>query len=272
MAQALAAAVQTAPAMPGLPADVLAAGEIVVLLPPDRDTFESLAPGAPDWSAGLAFPEGDRIVLPTFDYRAGAQLVTVLRHEIAHVALGRYLGPVAPRWFHEGYAQFAAGSWRAENAWSLRVAILLGRFPTLQSLSLNFPRNRLSAEHAYLLSYTVVEFLHRLGGPDGFAALLERWRATGDLDRALRTTYGITLSQFERLWRQDVSGRFGWLLVLGQTAMYWTLLTILLLVMGYFKKRRNRLKLAALEAAAPPLEYGEGDDNQSVIDAEEPSG
>jgi hypothetical protein len=280
LAETLATTVQPVPAMPGLPADVLTAGEIEVFLPPDRDTFESLAPGAPDWSAGLAFPEGDRIVLPAFDYRSGAQLVTVLRHEIAHVALGRYLGPVAPRWFHEGYAQFAAGSWRAENAWSLRVAILFGRFPSLQSLSLDFPRNRLNAEHAYLLSYTVVEYLHRLGGPDGFAALLERWRVDGDLDRALRNTYGITLGQFERLWRQDVSSRFGWLLVLGQTAMYWTLLTILLLVMGYWKKRRNRIKLAAMEEAArtaeqqadPPLEYGEGDHNHGVIDAEERSG
>ncbi len=277
LAETLALTVQPPPAMPGLPADILAAGEIVIYLPPDRKAFESLAPGAPDWSAGLAFPEGDRIVLPTFNYRAGAQLVTVLRHELAHVALGRYLGPVAPRWFHEGYAQFAAGSWRAENAWSLRVAIFLGRFPSLQSLSLDFQRNRLNVEHAYLLSYTVVEYLHRLGGPDGFAALLERWRSTGDLDRALRTTYGITLGQFERLWRQDVSSRFGWLLVLGQTAVYWTLLTILLLVMGYFKKRRNRHKLAALDEAARSAadpegawqEYGEQDHNQAMIDADE---
>ena len=101
-----------------------------------------------------------------------------------------------------------------------------------------------------MLSYTAVEYLYRLGGARGFARLLEAWRAQGDLDAAIRRTYGLTLGQFERMWRRDVGRRFGWLLVLAQTAVYWTLLTILLLVMGYWKKRRDKRKLAALEAAS----------------------
>ncbi len=262
--------------MPGIPPDALAAGEIMIHLAADAASFDRLAPGAPDWSAGLAFPEGDRIVLPTYAYRSGSQLVTVLRHELAHVALGRYLGSTAPRWFHEGYAQLAAGSWRAEDAWTLRVAILLGRLPSPTALNIEFQRNRLSAEHAYLLSYTVVEHLYRLGGPDGFASLMARWRESGDLDRALRATYGITLGQFERLWRRELSSRYGWLLVMAQATVYWTLLTILLLVLGYWKKRRTRRKLAALEEAvraSPPLDVdawleGELDHNRDEIDGQ----
>jgi hypothetical protein len=214
-----------------------------------------LAPGAPDWSGGLAFPESDRIVLPMFAPRAGGRpLATVLRHELAHVALTRHLGSSVPRWFHEGYAQLASGSWNANNAWALRFAILQGRLESLESLSLDFARGRTSADHAYLLSFTAVEFLHRLGGPDGFARLLERWREMGDLDPALRRTYGLTLGQFERLWRRDVGRRFGWLLVLAQAAVFWTVLTILLLVLGYWKKKRTRKKLEALEAAVAARE------------------
>jgi hypothetical protein len=214
-----------------------------------------LAPGAPDWSGGLAFPEGDRIVLPTFGPRAGARpLATVLRHELAHVALTRQLGSAVPRWFHEGYAQLASGSWNARDAWALRFAILQGRLESLESLSLDFARGRVSADHAYLLSYTAVEFLYRLGGADGFARLLERWREMGTLDPAIRRTYGLTLGQFERLWRRDVGRRFGWLLVLAQAAVFWTVLTILLLVLGYWKKRRTRQKLEALEAAVAARE------------------
>ncbi len=249
-AAALAGSLESPPLMPGLPRDVLAGGEIVVFLAPDAATFDSLAPGVPDWSAGIAFPEGDRIVLPTFGRRAaGGPLITVLRHELAHVALSRYLGSGIPRWFHEGYAQLASGSWGAADAWTLRFAVLLGQLPSLSDLSLDFRGRRLSADHAYLLSFTAVEFLHRMGGANGFARLLERWRETGDLDLALRRTYGVTLGQFERLWRRDVSRRYGLLLVLTQTAVYWTVLTILLLVMGYWKKQRTRRKLAALEAA-----------------------
>ncbi len=278
LARALADASARSPTLPGLPLDVLSDPPVIVFLPPDRATFDSLAPGAPDWAAGLAFPEGNHIVLPTFAYRDGGRLVTVLRHEVAHVAVRRYLGPSAPRWFHEGYAQLAAGSWQADQAWKLRFAILMGRLPSLESLSLDFGRRRLDAEHAYLLSYTAVEYLYRLGGDQGFARLLARWRESGQLDRALRETYGITLAQYERLWRRDVANRFGWLLVLGQTAVFWSILTILLLFLGYWKKRRNRRKLAALEAAtagAGPEEEGrasgETDDMHVPIDGEEGS-
>lgn len=241
--------------MPGLPDDVLLRGEIAVILAPSPAAFDSLAPGAPDWSAGIAFPEGDTIVLPTFGGRAaGRPLRTILRHELAHVALSRHLGSGVPRWFHEGYAQLASGSWGAGEGWTLRFAILFGQLPSLDKLGLDFRGSRLTANHAYLLSYTAVDFLRRTGGSGGFALLLDRWRETGDLDLALRRTYGLTQSQFERLWRRDVGRRFGWLLVLTQTAVYWTLMTILLLILGYWKKRRNRQKLAALEAAVREAE------------------
>ncbi|MGD2215840.1 MAG: peptidase MA family metallohydrolase [Gemmatimonadales bacterium] len=258
-AEALAAGLASAPAFPGLPPGILGTGEIVVYLAPNQATYDSLAPGAPDWSGGLAFPENDRIVLPTFAPRAGGRpLATVLRHELAHVALTRRLGSSVPRWFHEGYAQLASGSWNAKNAWALRLAILQGRLESLESLSLDFARGRVSADHAYLLSYTAVEFLYRLGGAEGFSRLLERWHELGELDPALRRTYGLTLGQFERLWRRDVGRRFGWLLVLAQAAVFWMVLTILLLVLGYWKKRRTRQKLEALEAAVAAREVTAG--------------
>ena len=262
-ARALAEAAAAAPRMPGLPGDILARGGIEVYLAPDRASFDSLAPGAPDWIAGVAFPEGDRIVLPTFAPSVrGAPLPTVLRHELAHVALQRFLGSGVPRWYHEGYAQLASGSWHSGDAWALRFAILMGRVPSLEALSLEFDRERLDVEHAYLLAYTAVEYLYRLGGPAGFARLLERWRDGGDLDLALRRTYGITLWQFERLWRRRVRDQYGWLLVASQAAVFWTVLTILLLALGYWKRKRSRLKLAALEALVQAqrdrIEEGEG--------------
>jgi hypothetical protein len=271
-AAALARSVQPLPPMPGLPPDILARGVITVFLAPDRAVFDSLAPGVPDWSGGITFPEGDRIILPTFAPRAGGlPLPVVLRHELAHIALTRYLGSGVPRWFHEGYAQLASGSWGAKNAWTLRLHILVGRSPSLESLSLDFRGGRVKADQAYMLAYTAVEYLQRLGGSRGFARLLEAWKEAGDLDLALRRTYGLTLGQFERMWRRDVARRFGWLLVVTQTAVYWTALTILLLVMGYWKKRRDRRKLAALEAASLEASHAgeaeEGTGEAGYVDA-----
>ncbi len=248
-AAALLEAFERSPPLPGLPPEILTARPVTVYLAPDPATFDSLAPGVPDWSAGIAFPAGDEIVLPVFGPRAGpSPLATILRHELAHIALDRFLGSAAPRWFHEGYAQLASASWGARDAWTLRLAVLFGQLPSLKTLSLDFRGTRVRSQYAYLLSYTAVEYLYRLGGADGFAKLLERWRQGADLDLALRRTYGLTLSQYERMWRRDVSRRFGWLLVLTQTAVYWTALTILLLFMGYWKRRRTQRKLAALEA------------------------
>jgi hypothetical protein len=254
VARALARAVDEMPNLPGLPADVLADGPISVYLAPDRQTFDSLAPGRPEWSAGVAYPEADRIVLPTYSTPGVAELLSTLRHELAHIALGRYLGAAAPPWFHEGYAQLAAGDWSAGDAWALRFAILLGRLPSLQSLSLDFRRSRVSPRHAYLLSYTAVDYLVRLGGAAGFARLLERWKEAGDLDAALRGTYGLTLGQFEQMWRREVAGNFGWLLVAAQTTVFWSIMTILLLVLGYWKRKRRKRKLEALEAAVREAE------------------
>lgn len=262
-AEALARIVEPPSELPGLPSDVLAGSPITVWLAPNETVFDSLAPGVPDWSGGIALPDGNGIVLPTFSPRVGnLPLPTVLRHEVAHLALNRYLGAGVPRWFHEGYAQLAAGSWGARDAWALRTAILFGQLPSLETLALDFRGHRVDAENAYLLSYTAVEYLQRLGGARGFTRLLESWREVRGLDPALRRTYGLTLSQFERMWRRDVARRFGWLLLLTQTAVYWTVLTILLLVLGYWKRRRNRRKLAQLEEAAAARasdEMGAGD-------------
>ena len=260
MAHALAENLKEPLHLPALPDDVLGSDTVVVYLAPDAAAFDTLAPGVPDWSAGIAFPEGGRIVLPAFGARMGQEpLATILHHELAHVALSRYLGRSVPRWFQEGYAQLATGSWNAANAWKLRVAMLLGQVRSLESLSLDFPGDRLSAEDAYLLSYTAVAYLWRLGGSAGFARLLQRWHELGDLDAALRRTYGMTLGQFEELWRKDVRRRFGWLLVLAQASVFWLGLTILLLILGYWKIRRDRRKLARLRALEAPEEIVERD-------------
>jgi hypothetical protein len=195
-------------------------------------------------------------------------LRTILVHELAHVALRRYLGPGVPRWFHEGYAQLASGSWSGSQAWELRFAILAGRIPSLDSVDLDFSRQRVSAEHAYLLAYTAVDEMYRMGGPGGFEYLLERWHDGGDLDRAVRETYGITLHRFERVWRDHVRERYGWLLMLTQVTAFWAVLTAVLLILGYWKIRRNRRKLAELKAreisGPPAATAGPGGDGEDV--------
>jgi hypothetical protein len=177
----------------------------------------------------------------------------VLRHEWVHLALHQYLGGVrVPRWFDEGYAQWASGGWDASEAWRLRVLLALGRAPPLDSLSLAWPRDEASADAAYLLAASAVAFLLGESGARGLALFLGRWREDGAFEPALRRTFGMTSSQFEEDWRQDVRRRYGWLFVFSHSAVFWMALALVLLGMMRIRQSRNREHLARLRAGEPP--------------------
>lgn len=241
------------PALPdALPRDVQ------VYLAPDRAAFDSLAGGRiPEWGAGVAVPALGRIVLPGFAGRntGGREELRVLRHEWAHVGLHQFLeGVRIPRWFDEGYAEWASGGWNAREGWRLRIALAGRGTPPMDSLTLSWPRERRSAELAYMLSGTAVEYLVRRSGPEALAFFLRRWRDIGDFETALRSVYGVTGAQLEEDWREYVKDRYGWLFVLSHSVVFWLFLSLVLLVMVWIRRRRNREAMARLRATDPAEE------------------
>jgi hypothetical protein len=224
-------------------------------LAPDLARWDSLTGGhVPDWGAGVAVPGQDRIVLPAFGGKTEPlQLGGILRHELAHMALHRYLGRAAlPRWFDEGYATWASNGMDANAAWMLRMAFLLHRAPALDSLELEWPVGETQARVAYLLSTSAVSLLAERTGETGLRLLFLRWRETGDLDSALRRAFGITFAQFEREWRQEVRRRYGWPVLVSDTLVFWLLAAPLLLVLLLVRRRRDRERLARLRSGEPP--------------------
>ncbi|HEX2094012.1 MAG TPA: hypothetical protein VHG28_16540 [Longimicrobiaceae bacterium] len=222
-----------------------------IILAPSQAVWDSLLGGAvPEWGAGVAIPSERTIVLPLFasPRTDPGALGTTLRHELIHLALHRELPGPIPRWFDEGYAQWASGGWDEERAWQLRVAFLLGRAPPLDSLSLDWPRGEERARLAYLLSATAVRHLAERSGPGGFEVLIEAWRREGSLDRAIRSAYGMTMGQFEEEWARSVRRRYGWLLLGTQTAVFWLFATLCLFLLFYLRRRRDRAKLAEMRA------------------------
>ena len=258
LARQVLRAARTPVHFPGLGAVAVPESTTIVLASTAAEFGVATGGGVPEWAGGVAIPELRRIVLPEYP---GARVrdgdaATILRHEIAHLALHDRLGEIIPRWFDEGYAEVASGGWDVESAWQLRVAFMTGASPPLDSLTLDWPRRAGEARFAYLLSATAVDYLRRRGGERGMQLLFANWQREGSFEGALRTTFGITFGQLEDEWRRDVRSRYGWLAILSNVALIWLVATALVLAAWIPRRRRNRRRLAQMDAEErmlPPI-------------------
>lgn len=242
--------------LPALPREAVTAGRAIRIdLAPNEEAFRALTGSPPEWGAGIAIPSQDRIVLPIYASRRGdiASMAMVLRHEIAHIALNRYLGPASiPRWFDEGYARWAAGEWDFDAPWMLRLSFALHRTPPLDSLELGWPGREADARVAYLLGMSVIQFLYERGGEPVLASFLRRWRQMGAIEPALLRTYGLTLATLEQHWSRDVRERYGWTYLLGNAVVFWAFAGVLVLLLFLRRRRRDRAKMEKLKQEELP--------------------
>ena len=235
--------------LPGFGRGAVPDSSIIVLAPTPADFSAATGGRTPEWAGGVAIPDLRIIVLPAYPIPnvRPVDAAATLRHEVAHLALRERLPGTIPRWFNEGYAEVAAGSWDVESGWTLRLAFLLGRAPPLDSLEMTWPRSAARARLAYLLSATMVDHLRRRSGERGFALLMDNWRREGSLDRSVRVTFGLTMGQLEDEWRKEVRKRYGWLSVATNVGLIW----VIALVLGFAsilpRRIRNRERVAAME-------------------------
>ena len=272
LARSVAERAQRAPALPAIPTEAWTRSEIRIVLAPDDERMRALLPGAPEWGAGFAIPSQSLVILPGYDSErvSTANLPRVLRHELAHIALNRYLEPAqVPRWFDEGYARWAAGEWDFEAAWMLRLAIAMRRAPPLDSIDLSWPARATDARVAYLLSMSAIDFLHDRGGERALAIFLARWKEDGAIEPAMRRTYGLTIAQFEEDWRTQVKRSYGWALVATNAVVFWFFGALLVLWLFFVRRRRDDRKLDRLREDEVPddpaywLGEGEGEGEEN---------
>jgi hypothetical protein len=218
-----------------------------IYIAPSQEEFAVLSGGLlPEWGVACAIPGTDVVIVrsPRIVKLWREAPREILNHEITHIFLDQYLaGAKVPRWFHEGYALYASRMWDLESFLRFSVAILSGRMFPLHDLEKGMPENEEWAELAYIQSYTVVEFMFEYWDDAQMQLLFERWRATGDLDMALRSSVGLTLGRMEEKWRKWAGVRYGWLKLLTSATLMWIVAALLFLVVFARRRSRNKSKL-----------------------------
>jgi len=255
LAGSLAAHAIATDTFPGLPRPQQ---RVTVAIAPDERRFRTWAGDAPEWGIAVAFPESRRIVLQ--GSRAGSDAgdpLSVLRHELAHLALHEFLGDLPPRWFDEGYASYAAREWGREEILATNLALALRGMPSLDELEESFGHGASAAQSAYALAYRAVAELARTDPQRGLSLFLAQWRATRSFERALRLAYGMTSAHFEKRWNERTRSQYGLLALASNLTVAGLLLLFVLAPLYVSRRRRDRRRLermreqdAVAEAAA----------------------
>jgi hypothetical protein len=210
---------------------------------------EALA--VPPWVAGYARPEqGVLVLLPARSPRyPDSSLEDLLRHEVAHVLVGRASGQrPLPRWFHEGVALIAGLAWGLEEQSRLAATLLRGGEVPLAEVDRRFAGGEGEVRSAYTLSGAFVRDLMSRHGRGVIGAILSGVAAGLPFDEAFARATGTTLAEAERTFWASQTFWYRWVPFLTSSAVLWILITLLALWAIRRRRRRDAAQRAAWDA------------------------
>jgi hypothetical protein len=186
-------------------------GQVEVLIVEDAERFRALAHRDPRTILGAARPEAGLAVLNAARLGLGpeANAAGVLRHELAHLALGAIElrhGPF-PRWFDEGVASWFAGG--AAELGPIDLAAQAGAAELeLERLRTSFPEDPVGVSRAYAKSQLAVALIaRRIGGDAPHLRPLVAALAQGvPFPEALRIHAGLDETALDRALRDETLG------------------------------------------------------------------
>lgn len=211
--------------------------------------------GVPDWIVGYAASERDLIVL--FPTRTPSypddSLESVLRHEIAHVLIGRAArGRPLPRWFSEGLAITVERPWGLTDRTRLIWTRVIDGRMSLATLDRRFGQGRVAAERAYAISGALVRRLIQEYGAEAPGQILSLVAVDRSFDAALRLTIGRSIRTLELEFMMSQSVVERWLPFVTSGYTLWSAVTLLALlaIWTHHRKRQARRRQWAAEEAA----------------------
>ncbi len=235
---------------------------ILVRLEPEG---AAAARAVPPWIAGFAEPGAATIVLfpartPSYP---NSSLDDLLRHEVAHVLTARAAaGRPLPRWFDEGLAMIAGGTWGANDHARFLLELMVDPGVPLAGLDRRFAGNERQVAGAYAVAGAFVRDLVQQHGAAAPGRILAAAAAGAPFPEAFQAGTGTTLEAAETaFWRRHSLQR--WLPLATSSTTLWLGITLLAL----YAARRRRLRDAALRAI-----WEEEDRSQGTREADAATG
>jgi hypothetical protein len=189
-------------------------GRPTVLLMGQRAHFQSMAESP--LTVAFAVPDKGLIVMDHSRMRTDPfSLEDTLKHELCHLLLHQHIGDDRlPRWLDEGLCQWVSGGIPDivldQKRSRLNRAILSGRTIPMRALSAGFPRDAERLTLAYEQSKSFVLFLVGRFGREGIVRMLERMRQGLSVERALESSFSVSLVELERDWQRSLRKRMTW--------------------------------------------------------------
>lgn len=214
---------------------------------------DALARRIPRWIAG--YTTGDRRTAVLFPDRATNYphdgFEELLRHELAHVLIDRAAaGNPVPRWFHEGLATAAAGSWGPTDRALITLATIRGDNASLEAIERGFGRSEPDeVRTSYVLSFAFVRFILREFGETAPATILRLVARGYDFETAFHRTTGTSLSSAEGRFHARRSIWNRWIPILSSSVFLWLLVTLLAIFAFGLRRRRDAALLEEWEQA-----------------------
>ncbi|WP_082342660.1 peptidase MA family metallohydrolase [Vulgatibacter incomptus] len=231
-------------------------GPVEIRVGHGREEFRALQPGtrpAPGWAAGVAYPDLGLVVLDTQASSRSGDVRSVLRHELAHVALARVVRGRIPHWLTEGFALLYADEWTLSRSTVLARASAARALIPLEEIDRSWPRSPSDVDLAYAQSASIVAYLASAEGGRPFRALIASLTRGTAMDDAVIEAYGQPLLVQEIAWKKTLRARYAWLPLFLDHELLWGWAAVVLMIGAWRVRRRTRRRIEAMEDG-PDLE------------------
>jgi tetratricopeptide (TPR) repeat protein len=174
--------------------------EPVVVILYSRRSYREM--GGPHWSAGLF---DGKIRMPVGGLsQVDEQIRGTLHHEMVHAFIHARAGENAPRWLHEGVAEYMEGSRGTDQGKLLAQALADGN-----SFGHCLPTAQCDVRIFYPAATSFVDYLIQMRGIGGLRELLSALGEGRDIDASLREVLGKDEGALIGEWEHFVRRRYG---------------------------------------------------------------